>query len=450
MKLEFITNAGSILTLTSGKQILMDPWLLGNANIGGWYNFPPVSSQGCQKYLSLHPDYIYISHIHSDHLDPATLIHYPKDTKIILGKLPHSHLEQKLNRLGFNNLYLFELNKPTNFENLEIIIFGDFASTSEGFTNEFQYPTDTSLFLKDENGETIFNINDNTIQISNAEEIVKSYGSPTLSIVPYSGASMYPHAFKNYTDAEKLEKRDQLKQRMLKNFISVSQVLGSQYIVPAAGSYVLGGNVAHHSIYLHQATPKQLRDCWESNKMDTTLCFLSEGDILDTATGEINQNEAALFRDFTEDARYNYAMTLADELLPHEKIVIPAVFEIPWQRLLRKARNNLWQIQKQLDLFPQVDIQLHLTNCSTIGGKSNVTESFFFAFDQEIAYDVNKYQRPQERSYISFSIDANLMMIILLNAALWGQAEASAFVLAKRYPDEYNPTIHSLMNLFTL
>ncbi|HEX3144483.1 MAG TPA: hypothetical protein VHQ64_10975, partial [Pyrinomonadaceae bacterium] len=86
MKIEFITNASVLVTLASKKTVLCDPWYTDAIYYGSWYNFPPLANK--KHYQSLKPSYIYISHIHPDHLDGESLRRYPRDTEIWLGNLP--------------------------------------------------------------------------------------------------------------------------------------------------------------------------------------------------------------------------------------------------------------------------------------------------------------------------------------------------------------------------
>jgi hypothetical protein len=40
--------------------------------------------------------------------------------------------------------------------------------------------------------------------------------------------------------------------------------------------------------------------------------------------------------------------------------------------------------------------------------------------------------------------------MVLVGAAVWNNVEIGALVRVARSPDEYNPTVHSLMSYFTL
>jgi UDP-MurNAc hydroxylase len=450
VKIEFISNASIVIELKSGKTILVDPWL-HPAYHGSWYNFPPISDSSRQRYLSLCPDYIHISHIHPDHLDPQSLACYDKKTTILIGELSYPHLKNRLISLGFTNIYPVALNKKTPFLDGQITIFGDFHSMSSQREDLVAYDMDTSLWIEDANGASLFHVNDNVLTSDVAKQIIKTHGHPTVAIVPYSGASMYPHAFSNYSHEEKLQKTGELKITKLKTaFLQVAEVLNPKYVIPAAGSYVMGGKLSEYNQYLHQSTPDEVRTYWQENStIDSKLFFMQEGDVLNTETDIVSLNENTLFRNFTVEDRYQYGKEeLADYQLDHENIVIPDSFEIPWLRILAKCRRNLWLRQQQLNLFPETDVSIEL-----IKGDRTIS-SFNFALD----INPNSSEPPSphstnliaDRYHISFSIDWQLMMMVVLGATIWNNLEIGALMTVRRTPDTYDPTVHSLMSYFVL
>lgn len=439
MKLEGITNASVLVTLADGRTVLCDPWYSDGVCYGSWYNFPPLADPA--RYTSLRPDAIYISHLHQDHLDPDTLARYPRQTEIWIGKLPHDHLERAIRGLGFQNITSFELERPTEHRRLVLTFFGDFAPTVLGAPDAVDYAIDTSILIRDADGTTLFNVNDNTIQVPDARRVAERFGSPDLSLVPCSGASLYPHAFPDYPHEEKLELKRQLTQQMIERFLGVCETLGSRWIVPAAGSYVMGGSIAHYSAYLHQPTPATLLERWnERGIKDSELVNLCEGDVLDTASGALTENPAARFRDFTEEERTAYALTLADRPLLHEELSLPGGARFSWAALLKSARANLWRHQERLAVFPEWDVELHL------GGL--VEPPFRFRLDAP--EPTAEAAARAGRGRIAFELDHRLLLLVLIRAAHWNNVEAGALVRIRRDPDRYEPSIHSLMSFLQL
>ena len=86
-----------------GIHILCDPWLEGPAVAGGWEKFPPSKTR--TKDLPK-IDYIYISHIHSDHCEYHTLQKLDKSLPIVLLDRKPVFLEKMLREEGFENLIL--------------------------------------------------------------------------------------------------------------------------------------------------------------------------------------------------------------------------------------------------------------------------------------------------------------------------------------------------------
>ena len=85
------TNAGSILC---------DPWL-NPAYFGSWFVFPDNS--GLDWAALGDCDYLYISHLHKDHFDPALLSeHVNKDAVVLLPDYPVPDLKRELQALGFH------------------------------------------------------------------------------------------------------------------------------------------------------------------------------------------------------------------------------------------------------------------------------------------------------------------------------------------------------------
>ena len=84
MKIRFIKSSCVIIE-TAELKILCDPWLIdGGAYYGSWAaDYPPLKFDS-EKFSDI--DYIYISHIHPDHLDPNTLKHFNKKIPILIHK----------------------------------------------------------------------------------------------------------------------------------------------------------------------------------------------------------------------------------------------------------------------------------------------------------------------------------------------------------------------------
>lgn len=447
MKLEFIANASFVITLESGATILTDPWLSDGIYYGSWYNFPPIPDAMRARVLASRPSLVYVSHLHPDHLDAATLAQLPRSTPIAIGKLPHDHLRRQLAELGFTHLRELPLGelRPMS-EGAQLAILAAFGSTGDGLVDEVGYAIDTSLVVRDRDGTQLLHGVDNPIRVGDATGLVARFGRPDIAILPYGGANFYPHAGRAFTDDQKAAAASAVGARRLGHFVQLAAALDATWTVPAAGSYVMGGRISSYSRYLHQATPGEIATAWAAAGRDpAALCVMMPGDTIDTTTRTVTRVPDAAFRDFTAAQRAEYAHTLAGRALPQDEIRIPRAFRVPWPRLLAKARRNLWQMQTRMKLTPAVDVELHVAAVS--GLPSTQPLVFAFALDAEAP---SGGARAPDRPVVAFHLDASLLLMVLVGAANWNNVEIAALVEFERTPERYEPTVHSLMSFFTL
>jgi len=451
MKLEFVTNSSVLLRLADGATLLTDPWYSDGIYYGSWYNFPPLTDEQRARYLGSRPSGIYISHLHPDHLDPATLGRFPKDTPILIGRLPHDHLRRAVLSLGFQDVRELPLGEEVAFGEAKIAILPQFEGTGDGLADRVAYAIDSSLFVRDSDGSTLLHVVDNPIKERDAEHILARYGRPDVAILPYGGASFYPHAFKAFDASQKRAATERLKIGRAEHFTRIAKILGSRFSIPAAGSYVMGGRIAHYSDYLHQASSNELRAIWSAAGLpEDAMVVLAPGDALDPSQGLVEIDKSAHFRDFTPEERAAYARTLSSEPLPQDEVVIPSAFQVPWRRMLAKARRNLWHAQQRLRLSPAVDIELHIRSTPHVTTGSSDVLLFAFPLDAEQPHGPSAYRRAEGRDVVAFYLDASLLLMVMLCAAIWNNIEIAALVECERVPEKYNPTVHSLMSYFTL
>src|SRR3954452_4439012 len=101
MRAPSIGHAG-ILVDTAEGSILCDPWFLP-AFFGSWFVFPRNDQLSADLLERVEQaDYLYISHIHADHLDePWLRDHISRDITVLVPGFPTHELERRLTALGF-------------------------------------------------------------------------------------------------------------------------------------------------------------------------------------------------------------------------------------------------------------------------------------------------------------------------------------------------------------
>ena len=204
-------------------KIATDPWLIGDAFLGGWYPLhkPPKS---WKKDLAA-VDMIYISHRHPDHYHPETLALIAKENSsipIIVGELEKGTVTDSF--LPFSTVYKQTLGAWRDVkEDLRLAILQD------GALNDL----DTSLLIEYK-GHTIFNYvdcgNPNFGMLGKFDVVLGDFAA---------GASGYPMCMMGakYSDRFIQLKKKQMNHTYLAKTIDILQKTQPRVFVPFAGYF---------------------------------------------------------------------------------------------------------------------------------------------------------------------------------------------------------------------
>ena len=99
--------ANSFISVKLGDSMLTcDPWI-GKSSDNAWYSYPIKNENEIDPKI-FNSNFIYISHLHSDHFDEKTLKKFKnKNLKFIIKKFNNGHLKKRLER--FTNKKIIEL-----------------------------------------------------------------------------------------------------------------------------------------------------------------------------------------------------------------------------------------------------------------------------------------------------------------------------------------------------
>ena len=85
-----VEGANSIITC--------DPWI-GKTTDNGWFSYPIKNQKDVDKKI-FNSDFVYISHLHCDHIDPKTLKKFDKkNLTFIIKKFKNGVLRKRLKKL---------------------------------------------------------------------------------------------------------------------------------------------------------------------------------------------------------------------------------------------------------------------------------------------------------------------------------------------------------------
>ena len=272
-KITLVSNA-CLLIEWEGFNLLTDPWIEGPAIFGAWERYPPsdISVNDLPKI-----DAIWISHEHTDHLNPYTLQFFQKDIPIYVPDFNNRRIAQKLEKLGFSNVISV---KSTQ----QISLTDDIHAVS--FESESMWK-DSIIYLQFGNFK-ILNVNDAGFNW----KIIDIIGDVDLICSAFSyGASAYPL---NWTDMDDTTKRSIMVAKnsgMLKMIKQVVELCKARYFMPFANFNELRSK-QHEQLVEFQIknTPKTVKEYFRNS--DAQVLDLIPGDAWNGKDNQIIRKES--------------------------------------------------------------------------------------------------------------------------------------------------------------
>ncbi|MEY2445520.1 MAG: UDP-MurNAc hydroxylase [Ilumatobacteraceae bacterium] len=185
MRATSVGHAGILIDTLDGS-ILCDPWFVP-AFFGSWFVFPRNDQLPAELMERIeHPTYLYISHLHADHLDEPWLTqHVDRRTKVLIPGFPTRELERKVRSLGFENVIRTDDGKELALgPNLRIAIHVE-TSITDGPGG------DSALVVSDGTARLV---NQNDCRTDDLDAL-RSHGPVDLHWLQYSGAIWYPMVY---------------------------------------------------------------------------------------------------------------------------------------------------------------------------------------------------------------------------------------------------------------
>lgn len=448
MRIQYVANACFVIRLAGGRTLLTDPWFEGPCQ-QTWWNFPPPHPALVEQVKACRPDWIYISHLHHDHLHPDCLAAFDRDTPVLIGAMNTPNLRKAMSRLGFRNIV--EQPFETEFEigdtGCRAVLFRDFHATTAGDGSLVDYDLDTSIYLFDADGARVFNAVDNTILPPDALRIRERWGAPHAAMLPYASASIFPMGMSDYDAARKDAASRQVRGRAAVRFAGLADALGAPAVIPAGGEYVLGGPVAAQSRFLPQPLPVELAQALaQIGRSDIGIVKLYPGDAIDSAAPtNVEVDPTARFRGFDDGQRAAYAETLADRRPAYQALDV-RVLDPDWPRLLGRCASLYFARCGKLGYAPAMDLALDVFDCET----REAMFRFVMRLDtgeagMDLAIDASA-----DRRRAVYALDERMLFCLITGLLNWNAMDASGLLGLSRTPDAYDPDLHRSIVHFTL
>lgn len=266
-----------------GKELICDPWLIGSCYWRSWWNYPPVPRPLVD---ALKPDFIYLTHLHWDHFQSASLKLFPPDTQVLVPYDRYGRMLRDLAAIGMTNV-----RELKHGERLELA--PGLAIRSFHFS---PFVTDSAVVIE-AGDQILLNANDAKFAGAPLKQILKAY--PQVDFAFRSHSSANPRACYHLLDAPDEDLDDN--EHYLRAFALFIQRVKPRYAIPFASNNCLLHDDVFELNRLTQ-TPLAVRDYWNGfaaeHGLDTELRIMIPGDRWSERRGfELQQHDYFSNRD---------------------------------------------------------------------------------------------------------------------------------------------------------
>ena len=446
MKLTHYCN--SFNSFTAGNStIACDPWV-GEGEQTSWISYP-IHKNGVNILNKINPNFIYISHLHCDHLDIKTLSKYKKkNVKIIIKKYKFPKLKNTILNLGFKNILeclpwkKYKLNKD-----ISIAIIPQIASNTSGLPVEIEYDLDTSIVIQSNIDKSVFyNGVDNPLSPKDYKKvknfITKQFNKKiSVTILQDAAASEYPQCFLNIDRKEEKKKVVNNILQMLKKRISILKP--EIYCSPTPGS-IISGKYSVLNKFLAHPELGEVKNVLRHNNcqifnISGGCSIIKENGKLIKKTTKKKFLKRKIINQYT-NKKYFYAKdfkNITTEQLDKKFYLACENYKNKLSKIPIKTSWNLnFQIYKNLSL-----------NAS---GKINNNDSRLL---KEYSIDFNKTKKKNKNNYTTLKCHLDLKLfygLLVKKYSNWNQPTSGTLILYERKPNKFDPNLLFSLNFLTV
>lgn len=428
MKVRYYGNA-CFSVFHNGIHILCDPWLDAPSVAGGWTHFPPCNTKA--KDIP-RPDYIFVSHIHTDHCEAETLSNLDKSIPIIgLARNP-DYLSRMLRSAGFNDLRLVPERTPTEVgPGLKIETFG------ATFDHVCAQVIDSSI-LFDFGDAIALNCNDNAPEEEFCRYIAAHYPKIDLAFVPAGGGGAYPAMYSNLTDADKARVTADILEHYAGVFTKALDIMKPAVVVPVAGAYAICGELATK---VNRWQPRRLNNMEvvqyyaKHGHTDAKLFPMNDGMIVDVDNRCVAQGEYKQWTDAELDAHFARLAAKPMKQSVYTTQTLPTL-----GHLIETARARLWTRQQDRKITPDYTVILDVP-----------TEGPLYAIDLSKPELVRLGRNDAlPARYLRMTLSQDTMLEWLLGFEDYNMLDSGHRIEFYRHPNDYVQEAYLLMSSLRL
>lgn len=413
---------------TRKTNFVCDPWIGSMKDTGTW-SFPNFNND--KKILNkLKPNLIYISHLHSDHLDEKILnLYSKKNTKILIKDFKNKRLKNKLIKLGFKNV--IEIKEWSKFvcDDLELTIVPSDVTNSSKIDTKIKYDLDTSIIIYDIKKKTCFYNNvDNPLSEKQINKVFnyckKNYKKIDIAAVSPRSASEFPQCFINI-DRNKF--KDKVIESCLNRTKRILKILKVKNYIPAGGSFKIYGKFSSLQKYVAHPSENQIKNFFEDKHIN--LINIDNNGLVKIENQKIikiKKNNFKLFDKRILKKKYDYEK----QKVNLEKVV----------KIFKEAVLNYRKILKKNKINIKWNLKFNIYKDLELDDNDKIKKNRKIKTLKINHYKNNKYP------ILESHLDLKLFYLLLVERYNWNMAIGGSLILFDRIPNKFIPDITFSLN----
>jgi len=418
---------------------------MGTIKDNAWMSYPVKDLDVLNK---IKPNYIYISHLHPDHLDPKTLEKFEdKNVKIIIKRFPDGRLKKRINSLGYKNVLECDPWKEYNInDDFSVVLIPQMTSNTDALPEDINYDLDTSiLIISKKNKKIFYNNTDNPVSSKDMKKIrdfVEEHFKSKVNIAcfPVGASSEYPQCFLGINREEEKEKIIKKSHEYVKKILNT---LKPDLFFPAGGTYLICGKFSKLNKYVGlpnlEETTKIIKD---DLKIDS--CVIEGGkSILIEEKNYKFLNDASnidlfLSQDdcITKTSKTPYSYELSNEI--DDLSLLDDNF--------KKAKENYFNAMKKKQINVDWIVKFFIYKNITLKLNGNLSDNCHPIKTYEITPNNKSNHSIQE---LKCHLDHRLFSNLLKRKNIWNVSLSGSFILFEREPNKFIPNVPFSLNYLT-
>ena len=429
MHVRHLSNSFIIVT-TEDAVVVCDPWV-GHANHGGWQSFPEYDLNMLFRLVA-NATHVYISHLHSDHLDKNFLITSGLINKVFLiKKFKIPILRNRLKSFGANQIR--EVDDFSDYKissTTSISIIPQFHSTSDALEDPVDFDLDTSIIVHD-GKQTFFNQVDNPLAVGDFLHVKSyinfTYGGLDLACFQCGAASEYPQCF---IGIDREIEKEKVIQASLAKLAKAIELMAPRALFIAGGAYVIPGKFSKLNKFIAQPDNSQIQRVIPNN-----ITYFSSGSCI--AIDGQKCTEVTNIKPVIDKVSDSILFHLNDSY-DYQSLELPGLDKV--KELFDLAKNNFYSVLefKNIELRSEIDFYLY--------------EDLRFDEDLNILHDsiieLNLYSQESSKASQNHQIylDIRAFYGALTKQLVWNQVLSGSLCLFKREPNIHFPEVLFALN----